>query len=358
MIKLFAILAFIAFCKQADPLDPSDDLDCSQDNILIAGQTDPVGYPGGQCAFVKEVDDCQPQGNFNFLKMYYCDFESWFGSTGKLVAFVPIGCLIMYVLMYNLASTADDYLSPSLEYMTIKFKLAESLAGVTLLAFGNGAPDIFAAIAAASAGSDDNDASQQTENALQAISQLVGGAVFISSIVMLLTTCATKPTRSIQMTPLYFTRDLVFYSLALLYLLGIMLVVKEINIYIALGFFVIYFIYVALVVVQSKSPESEQQKKTNQEALDLVDSMQEGARSHHTANSARLNNNTEQQFVENTSPKDDHERDSLSPSNYKIGDLSSRYTSDTKFSRKTVSSIISEDHIDILIKRRSTFLEK
>ena len=62
------------------------------------------------------------------------------------------------------------------------------------------------------------------------------------------------------MTPLYFARDLFFYAFALLYLLGIMLVVKEINIYIALGFFAIYFIYVVLVVVQSKSPESEEEK--------------------------------------------------------------------------------------------------
>ena len=129
--------------------------------------------------------------------MYYCHFESWFGTTGKLILFVPIGTIIMYILMYTLASTADFYLSPSLEYMTVKFKLSESLAGVTLLAFGNGAPDIFSAISAASAGGDSIDASSETENALQAISQLVGGAVFISSIVMLLTTFASKPTRSI-----------------------------------------------------------------------------------------------------------------------------------------------------------------
>ena len=69
------------------------------------------------------------------------------------VLIVPVGALIMYVLMYNLASTADVYLSPSLEYMTIKFGLSESLAGVTLLAFGNGAPDVFSAIAAASSSS-------------------------------------------------------------------------------------------------------------------------------------------------------------------------------------------------------------
>ena len=98
---------------------------------------------------MKDQDDCAPGGNFNFLEMYYCVFNDWFGETGMKVAIAPIGGFIMYVLMYNLASTADEYLSPSLEYMVIKFRLSESLAGVTLLAFGNGAPDVFSAIAAA-----------------------------------------------------------------------------------------------------------------------------------------------------------------------------------------------------------------
>lgn len=55
----------------------------------------------------------------------------------------------MFIGMYTLASTADDYLSPSLETITNRFKLSDSLAGVTLLAFGNGAPDVFSAIAGA-----------------------------------------------------------------------------------------------------------------------------------------------------------------------------------------------------------------
>jgi sodium/potassium/calcium exchanger 6 len=48
--------------------------------------------------------------------------------------------------MYNLSSTADEYLSPALEYLTLKFGISESLAGVTLLAFGNGAPDVFSSL--------------------------------------------------------------------------------------------------------------------------------------------------------------------------------------------------------------------
>ena len=70
----------------------------------------------------------------------------------------------MVVLMYFLASTADLYLSPALEFVTIKFKMSESLAGVTLLAFGNGAPDVFSAVAAATAVGDEDFASEQSIN--------------------------------------------------------------------------------------------------------------------------------------------------------------------------------------------------
>lgn len=51
--------------------------------------------------------------------------------------------------MYLLSDTADAYLSPCLEFITERLSCNESLAGVTLLAFGNGAPDVFGSIAAA-----------------------------------------------------------------------------------------------------------------------------------------------------------------------------------------------------------------
>ena len=50
--------------------------------------------------------------------------------------------------MYNLGSTADMYLSPALEVISDKLSCSESLAGVTLLALGNGAPDVFASLSA------------------------------------------------------------------------------------------------------------------------------------------------------------------------------------------------------------------
>lgn len=64
--------------------------------------------------------------------------------------------LLLYIFIYNLGSTANEYLSPALEHMTLSFKIPESLAGVTLLAFGNGAPDVFASIASATSSDDTN----------------------------------------------------------------------------------------------------------------------------------------------------------------------------------------------------------
>ena len=81
--------------------------------------------------------------------MYYCSFYNDFGQTAMIYAFIIIGGFLVFVGMYLLSSTADIYLSPSLEFITERFSCNESLAGVTLLAFGNGAPDVFSSIAAA-----------------------------------------------------------------------------------------------------------------------------------------------------------------------------------------------------------------
>lgn len=93
-------------------------------------------------------DNCEANGNFNFFTIYYCSFDKTFGPTGKMYAFIPFVIIVGFVLFYCLATTADEYLSPTLEYMTIKFGLSESLAGVTFLALGNGSPDVFTSIAA------------------------------------------------------------------------------------------------------------------------------------------------------------------------------------------------------------------
>ena len=99
-----------------------------------------------QCTFVK--NNCEVGGNFNFLSFYYCTMGNM-GSIARNLVFIPFALFCMMLLMYLLSDTADAYLSPALEHLTNAWGISESLAGVTMLAFGNGAPDIFSGISTA-----------------------------------------------------------------------------------------------------------------------------------------------------------------------------------------------------------------
>lgn len=166
----------------------------------------------------------------------------------------------MFIFMYLLSSTADIYLSPCLEYIVGKFHIPESLAGVTLLAFGNGSPDVFGSIAAAG----DGDGNGQLE-AYKAVSILCGGTFFISTVVISLATYAGnsnpdpkgEPIRQIKVTPRFFIRDIIFFQLTTMYLLFAMLIYEGIDIWISTGFIIIYVVYVIIVVAQSKIKTKE-----------------------------------------------------------------------------------------------------
>ena len=147
--------------------------------------------------------------------------------------------------MFNLGSTADQYLSPSLEAISEKLSCSESLAGVTLLALGNGAPDVFSAIAAGGDSADNGDI-------MLSVSALIGSSFFITTVVMFLAVNAAEPDKKIRVTQRFFLRDLFFLSLTMAYLLVIMFVFKEINFFVSAGFILIYAVFVVIVVIQSK----------------------------------------------------------------------------------------------------------
>ena len=193
-------------------------------------------------------DECQ-DSHIQFNRMYYCDFNT-FGNA-KAYVFFPIGMAMMFVFMRCLSTTADEYLSPSLEYMTVKFGISESLAGVTLLAFGNGAPDLFTAMSAGS------------EDAVTTMSPLLGSALFISTIVVALSTFASKPDLKIKVTSSLFLRDLALFIFMNLYLLIVLTAIKEITYLIAFSFAFIYIVYVVVVVVMSKYISSEDDDETS-----------------------------------------------------------------------------------------------
>lgn len=222
-----------------------------------------MGYKGGPCAFIKEQDECQGLAGsmINFYEMYYCGFESTFCSSGKKWFFLPVLFLFLAIAMYNLGSTADLYLSPALEHISERLHFSESLAGVTLLALGNGAPDVFAAISAAGGG--------DKSDILLTVSALTGSALFITTVVMFLSlNAASNDPKAIRVTSKFFLRDLFFFFLTIIGLLLAMLVFEEINFYVSGGFICLYFIFVIVVVIQAKT---HLDGDTNEELLDHVD---------------------------------------------------------------------------------------
>lgn len=167
---------------------------------------------------------------------------------------------MFFIFMYNMSTTADEYLSPALEYITVKFGIPESLAGVTLLAFGNGAPDVFSSI------------SSGDDNAINSMSPLFGSSLFITTVVIFLVTRAGV-NGSVEVNKTFFIRDLIVFMFMEIYLLFILFFVKQITIAIAWSFMGIYTIYVILVWLQAKAEREESSEEVSKklDAIDLLE---------------------------------------------------------------------------------------
>ena len=99
---------------------------------------------GEQCALAKS-EGCDNA----YVAAYYCAKS---GLSRGLLCVVYVGWLgLLFVL---LGSTADEYFSPALEQLSADAGLPPRFAGVTLLALGNGAPDVSSTIHAVSSSAD------------------------------------------------------------------------------------------------------------------------------------------------------------------------------------------------------------
>lgn len=153
---------------------------------------------------------------------------------------IPIGVVLIVLCFYLLGSTADGYLSPALETIAVKLGISESLAGVTFLAFGNGAPDVISALSAS--GGD-------TDGIYLAIGALLGAGLFVTSIVASVVILSAK--KSIHVLPKVYLRDLGFYMLGPI-ILTIASFYGELSIHFSVTFLVVYVIFVLVVVISDR----------------------------------------------------------------------------------------------------------
>ncbi|XP_077533776.1 mitochondrial sodium/calcium exchanger protein-like [Haemaphysalis longicornis] len=182
-----------------------------------------------RCSFVRTEPSCVPNMGFvNYLEVIYCLLgpENYAGS---LV--LTLGWLL--VLFVALGVTSGDFLTPSLFVISKTLHMSQNMAGVTLLAFGNGAPDIFSSIAGIRQGSYE-----------LVIGGLIGGGIFVTTVVA----GSVFLTRPFKMAARPFFRDCVFYFSAASWAFYLFYA-GQINIMHAIGFICLYCAYITVVIV-------------------------------------------------------------------------------------------------------------
>ncbi|XP_029085357.1 mitochondrial sodium/calcium exchanger protein isoform X2 [Monodon monoceros] len=183
-----------------------------------------------RCDFVRSNPDCRSEGGYlDYLEGIFCHFPP-----DLLPLAVTLYAFWLLYLFLILGVTAAKFFCPNLSAISTTLKLSHNVAGVTFLAFGNGAPDIFSALVAFSG----------PRTAGLAFGALFGAGVLVTTVVaggiaiLHPFTAASRP----------FLRDIIFYMVAV-FLIFTALYRGRVTLAWALGYLGFYVFYVVTVVL-------------------------------------------------------------------------------------------------------------
>ncbi|PAA84601.1 hypothetical protein BOX15_Mlig025656g3 [Macrostomum lignano] len=183
------------------------------------------------CQLVNATESCIfNDGHIEYLLGMYCVFKD----------VVPLGVTLMFLwlimMLIGLATTADVFFGPCLIVMADTMRLSQNVAGVTLLALGNGAPDIFSAISSITTLKDGD--------AGLAFGALLGAGIFVTAV----TAGAIAIVKPFTAMSRPLMKDIVFYMFTIFWAFIVMFR-QTITLVDSIGFIVLYVLYVILTVV-------------------------------------------------------------------------------------------------------------
>lgn len=187
---------------------------------------------------------CDPEGYIDYLYLIYC-------VCGKYpVLGYTLLILWLVLLFYLLGNTAANYFCSNLEGLSRLLKLSPSIAGVTLLSLGNGAPDAFSSIVSF----------MGTGTKVIGLNSILGGALFVSCVVVGTISFCIGP-HKVSVDKWAFVRDICFLLFALLLLL-VIIIIGKINVWAAMAFTSLYLFYVFLISVGHLIRKEDEEKGT------------------------------------------------------------------------------------------------
>ncbi|XP_077377105.1 mitochondrial sodium/calcium exchanger protein isoform X3 [Festucalex cinctus] len=208
-----------------------------------------------RCAFVKNTPDCSVEDGFiNYLQVAFCLLPP------DLTPLTVILCIIwLFVLFVVLGLIASKFFCPNLSAISTSLHLTHNVAGVTFLALGNGAPDIFSAIAAFS----------RPHTAGLAVGALFGAGVFVTTIVA----GGVALVKPFAVASRPFLRDVIFYMVAVFWTY-LILFRRTTTLGETLGYLGLYVVYVLTVVISAYI--YSRQKRLRSATIDDVPHIQAG----------------------------------------------------------------------------------
>ncbi|WFD20830.1 hypothetical protein MCAP1_003084 [Malassezia caprae] len=157
------------------------------------------------CAFVRA--QCADSPLYAYVQAYYCLGTGSGAMVGR--AFVSCALFVWLLVLFSaLGLVASDFFCPNLALIATRLGLSDSVVGVTLLALGNGFPDVISTFRAM----------EKNAGAL-ALGELMGAAVFTVSMV-----CGSiMLMHEFAVPPASFLRDVGTYTVAVLLVLFFLL---------------------------------------------------------------------------------------------------------------------------------------